>query len=402
VYRIVDSLSGRTGGHVGRYLSVAIGLICLVVAFASGMVVMTLLSVVLLFAATEGELTLPSEMPDIGSIAFVAGCALLSLVMWLVGVRLIRGDRHLVLFLRKFGFTGASVMLSSAIASGLGRRWRLVTLDDHDLAPVGVGGGSRWIVRLLRLVLVAVGVYVTVQAVQWLRSDVGGDIARQTVESAVESAAAEARAQGANEFEVALNELGAAIGASIAGAMIGALVMVFVAVLFGIAISGAVTGGLMLTAVGRSARRAERAKAIVIARQSNVERACTRLRRRVDRVLAPRISVARVSDRLWQVVVRRLARSSDAVIVDISFPTDNLVWEVRSMLRARAWMIPIGRRDRLRAIAHDPAPAAVELRRLLGDREVVGYDTEHPKAFSDGLRRSLEVIRERVRARKGF
>ncbi|MCV2395187.1 hypothetical protein OEB99_12790 [Actinotalea sp. M2MS4P-6] len=388
MYRIVESLSGETRGHAGRYLLTALGLVCLVVAFAAWIVLIALVTVPAIMLGT-GDLSLDDATLDAGLVATIAVSALLGFVMWRLGVRLIRGQRHLVLYLRKFGFTGASAAMSSAIASGLGARWRLVTLDDNDAAPLGVASGRRWVVRLLRLALVALAVYLVFQAVQWLQSDPMGDVAGEAADAAVE----QARAEGESEFGAAIQGIFAGAFAAAIGALMVGLVVVF----FGLLIAVPAAGGLALTAVGRSARQAERSKAIAITRESQVEPTCRRLRRRVRRVLAPRITIARVADRLWQLVVLRLAATSDAVIVDMSFPTENLVWEVSSMLRARAWVMLVGRRDRLAAIAADPAPAAVELRRLLGEREVVGYDPDDLEAFSVGLRRSFGVLDERIR-----
>ncbi|MEW8000505.1 MAG: hypothetical protein AB2765_09300 [Candidatus Thiodiazotropha endolucinida] len=55
------------------------------------------------------------------------------------GLRLIRGRRRLVLFLRRFGYDEATEALSFAAASTMGQRWHLVTLDDTTVTC-----GTRW------------------------------------------------------------------------------------------------------------------------------------------------------------------------------------------------------------------------------------------------------------------
>jgi hypothetical protein len=157
-------------------------------------------------------------------------------------------------------------------------------------------------------------------------------------------------------------------------------------------ISLLMSAGLLLTVVGRSARRAERAKAVLVTRPPQVEKAARRVRRRSRRVLAPRITVLRVADPLWQAVVRRFAGESEVVLVDVSYPTDNLLWEVHTLESSRARWLPIGRVDRLEALAVDPAESAAELRAVLEGREVIGYRLDDPEPFSEGLRHSLNVL----------
>jgi len=75
------------------------------------------------------------------SAALMAGAFAL-LAMWL-GVLLIRGRRRLGLYLRKFGFADTTRTVSNALKSAVGRSVRLVTLDDSQVVPVGVGAGRR-------------------------------------------------------------------------------------------------------------------------------------------------------------------------------------------------------------------------------------------------------------------
>ena len=78
---------------------------------------------------------------------WVAGGVLVGYVVLRLGLSLLRGRRQSALFLRRFGFTDATEALSTAVTRSLGRRWRLVTLDDSKVAPVGVGGRSQWLFR---------------------------------------------------------------------------------------------------------------------------------------------------------------------------------------------------------------------------------------------------------------
>lgn len=63
-----------------------------------------------------------------------------------VGLRLLRGQRRLVLFLRRFGCGEATKAATFAATKTLGRSWRLVTLDDASVAPLGVPTGMKRLV----------------------------------------------------------------------------------------------------------------------------------------------------------------------------------------------------------------------------------------------------------------
>jgi len=48
-----------------------------------------------------------------------------------------------VLFLRRFGYDDATSAVTFAVAKTIGSSWRLVTLDDAELSPIGVTIGTR-------------------------------------------------------------------------------------------------------------------------------------------------------------------------------------------------------------------------------------------------------------------
>jgi hypothetical protein len=384
-YTVVPALSGRVRHHrVRRTIGYLLGVVLVVTAYVALLPVMTIAAAFVVLSVSEGQASPPAFEPS--TALFIAGSIVAAVLLWKLGVVLIRGKRHLALFLRKFGFTQATETLSLAIGSGLGRRWRLVTLDDHDVAPMGVSGQSRWTVRLVRLVLVALAVAATVGGIR----AVAGSATDEAANEAYDQAYADAIASGDSELE-------AAFSAGFSKAVTAVLMAVLVVVLWSVLISLLATGSLLFTVIGRSARRAERAKAVVVVRDAQVSAAAHRLRRASRRVLAPRVTVARVADRLWQLLVRALASTCDVVLVDVSYPTKNLLWEIQSLEELRARWLPIGQSDRLGALVRDPSPEAAELRQLLAGREVIGYRIDAIDAFSDGLRRSLDLVAARRR-----
>jgi hypothetical protein len=58
------------------------------------------------------------------------------------GLRLVRGARTSVLFLRRFGYTDATRAVTFAVLKTIGRTWRLVTLDDKQTEALGIPAAS--------------------------------------------------------------------------------------------------------------------------------------------------------------------------------------------------------------------------------------------------------------------
>src|SRR5262245_53428271 len=73
------------------------------------------------------------------------------------GLRLVRGARTSVLFLRRFGYTDATRAVTFAVLKTVGRTWRLVTLDDAQIEALGIPAAPKWFFlgshALMRLVL---------------------------------------------------------------------------------------------------------------------------------------------------------------------------------------------------------------------------------------------------------
>jgi hypothetical protein len=209
-FEIVDAsdVAVRHRGRVGNVLGNFLGAIFV---GAAGLAAAPLVFVVVTFAV----LWLGGNRPDSSGIdaqllLFLGACAAVSFLLWRIGVRLFRGRRHLALFLRRFGFVPATQALTTAIGGSLGRGWRLVTLDDHKIAPVGVRSSSRWAVRLTRLGLLAAAGAATVYAVNRLSDD----SIRATIDKLFEETRDNAAVQGQNQ-------VGAAIGALFATLVVG-------------------------------------------------------------------------------------------------------------------------------------------------------------------------------------
>jgi hypothetical protein len=91
------------------------------------------------WGASQGEFDVRAEAPGlITAVAVAIGSGLVTLR---IGLAFVRGRRRTELFLRRFGHVEATEAVTFA-ASRVGRSWRLVTLDDDRIAPVGAGPAS--------------------------------------------------------------------------------------------------------------------------------------------------------------------------------------------------------------------------------------------------------------------
>lgn len=116
-------------------MAVLAGVVLLAVALTAGAVALGLLA---LFTVMD-----PEDGADASAVVALVVAAAVAAGIILLGLRQLRGQRRLVLFLRRFGLAEATEAVSVAIATAMGRSWRVVTLDDAEIAPVGVRSSTR-------------------------------------------------------------------------------------------------------------------------------------------------------------------------------------------------------------------------------------------------------------------
>jgi len=334
--------------------------------------VVFVLGATVLFFRLEGRL-------DVGEDPMVwvwsAGLAAAGYLAVRVGLRLLRGRRQSALFLRRFGFTDATRVLSGAVARGLGRRWRLITLDDLQVVPVGVRGRGRGLVRVGPWLLVAaVAVLLVWVLPPWFESQFD-----QAVSGAVDGVAEEAG-----------DPLSAIVGVAVAALVVG---MVVGTVLLLVALAPvALAGAFALFGFGarRALRQAEGRRAAHVEEAAQVEPVVQRVERATNRIFSPRLTVVRCAHDVWQAVVRRFAQLTDVTLIDVSEVSTGLLWELTELgpTLAGSWVL-VGRRDRLEALLSDPSPDAARLRTLLDGQSVLAYRPEATGRFEDALRRRL-------------
>ena len=304
--------------------------------------------------------------------------AVAMVVLLAVGLRLVRGKRRLVLFLRKFGFVGATQALTFAVVGALGRTWRLVTLDDSEVAPVGTQRRARW----FSVVIGLVGLVIVAYALSWVFGDGLKDLLGGVTKDAMKGATWR-------------DAVGRVFAAFVVAIVVGAIALVAILVPAGFAGAVAIFAWSSYGAI----LRAERSKTVPIASEAQLEQTASAVARGSRRIIGPRLVVAKVASSIWQLAVRRLASVSSAVIIDISEPTDSLLWEIETLRpEMRSRCILVGEQDRLRRMTEGTAQQGsspqARLLRLLDGEQVLAYPTDKRdlRRFARSLHARLEAL----------
>lgn len=288
-----------------------------------------------------------------------------------LGIRLLRGKRRVVLFLRRFGFADATKALTYAANAVIGRSSRLVTLDDARVKAVGGPSAPRRLAGLVIVVTIVAGVVFT-----WWLLTKGFDfiLDHMTDTSSTDN-----------------DSFATAIFAPLAASLGVVLIML---VIFVFAASFVASVGLFSALTYRSARRAERAKGMGINSQQDVRRRSRLVAKRGRRIFAPRLLVITVADEFWQQAVSAFASESAAVIIDVSIPSESLLWEIRTLLPVMGKRcVLVGRFDLL--TRQDPAGRTIIASPMAHDidgHDVLAYrtDTKGIRRFSRALRATIE------------
>jgi hypothetical protein len=331
------------------------------------------------------------------------------------GLRLLRAQRSLVLFLRRFGYDDATAAVAFAVTRTIGSSWRLVTLDDAEIAPLGVATGTRAIFRAVQSTTKGLRALIEVllrafPAVPWaLCAIVGADLVRAriwehggeegvwmsvlspyvdiistTVDGRLPVDAVGLDPPGI--FAVLAVGIGGAVIALGAALMAAPLLWALSAVVLFVASfpAGAVN-------------QAEQLKTRDVRNERDLDEAARVVADRSHRVFAPRLVVLRVASSIWRKTVSRLASVSSVALVDVSEPTENVLWEIDELTtRASGKCVFICRHDRavrIAAAAGSDSSSSFDddMGRLLELDEILVYTTDRRgrKRFARALRARL-------------
>jgi hypothetical protein len=388
---VMEQPRGRPFGRVRHGIAALLGLALILVGFA------TLPGLVVLVALTHHDRG-RADSSTVGHgtvVAFVAVVAALVIVAPLVGLRLVRGSRRLVLFLRRFGYADATQALTVAALTTMGRSWRLVTLDDAAIAPVGVSGGSaklfaagefggRWLGRIwktagsLAMSALALGIagMVCVAAYVFLRhhslAPLGDGLRAHH--------ATHADAPGIFIVSVWVAVVG------VAAVLIGGLAPLLLVPLL--------VPWIFLGMSHSALRDAEQAKVTRIVSIESAHSIARAVRRHARRIFSPRLMVLSVNNDVWRPTVKSFAAIASVVLIDVSVLTENLLWEIAEVVRdSSTACVLVGHAEGLRALEVIDTPLERRLAELLDGRTILAYETTEPgmKRFARALRAALEV-----------
>ncbi|MGE5156058.1 MAG: hypothetical protein ACM3JP_01005 [Betaproteobacteria bacterium] len=310
------------------------------------------------------------------------------------GMRLLRGRRRLVLFLRRFGHEPATDAVSAACAR-IGRRWRLVTLDDAAIAPVRLNPA---------LARPARAVYRVRERAKRLahRLTKVGIIALFIVIPALALIFAVVPDQDVRTLRFPPDS---AVG-FLLWPFVGAFLLLWAATGVALAVALVLIPFRPLNPLLDAAVRADGSAVGHVRTAADIDVAAQMVSEQSRQVLSPKLTVLTVHTAIWRDTVRRLAAASSAYLIDVSRPTEHVLWEIEEMTRAgQGDCIFVGHLDRLRRFTGDtrvevlavgPGSLQGRLERLLADREVLAYTTD-----PNGLDRFARALHTRLEAGPG-
>ncbi len=188
-------------------------------------------------------------------------------------------------------------------------------------------------------------------------------------------------------FAPTLSGLFAIFATGLALSLIGLLV-VMVVLLLTFPLAGVL---ILATSSAQALRKAEASKTQSIARSGEISDTVQRLGEQGRQTFAPRLVVVRVATPVWQQTVTSLTRIAAASIIDISDPSEHLLWELGELERLSPgrW-IAIGEHARVQRWTESPGAADTfdaRFAQRLGSRSILAYTTDRR-----GMRRFARAL----------
>lgn len=219
--------------------------------------------------------------------------------------------KELILFLRRFGQSSANDAISGALYGSLGGQARLVVLDDSVFRPISIPPRQR-----LLILVSTFPVFIVLGLVLALGASVLGDVR-------IEGGGVSIAQRGF----ISIGPATSGLTDKTAYAEGPALLQFPQAIPLWIALAG--VGFIAWRAFGGSWEARRR-----IDRQADLDRLVRRTRWLTRRASSPKAlgTVATVissSDGMWQKTVATLAHEAAKIVLDVSFPTAPILWELQ-------------------------------------------------------------------------
>jgi hypothetical protein len=303
-----------------------------------------------------------------------------------------------------------------AVLHTIGSAWRIVTLDDAEMVPIGVADAPRVLFRAGQIgskQVLAIGHFLGLRTFPFLVMAMWGVVALGLIGPALEFARTGTTTPDPwiRAIDPYLTILGTVferrlpldfVGPTLPGAfallaMAAALsfitlLVTMAALLLALPLS---TVLFFLSSAASSVQEADQSKSVAVSSVMGIQQAARTIALRSRKVFGPRLVVLRVESQVWRQAVSELASLSSLPLIDISEPTENVLWELEELtMRFGDKCVLIGHYDQVATLAAIPpggrsAPSIQRrLAGLLQGREVLAYttDTHGLKRFARSLR----------------
>lgn len=280
-----------------------------VVVLAAGLVLVAGFTGVVAWASLQPHLVVRVHVDGVVALGIGATLAVL-LGAWVASAR----RKRLLLFLRRFGQASANEALAGAMVRSLGAVARLVVLDDSVFRPIAIPRRQR-----LLILLSALPAAVALTGVLTLGAGVGGAVVL--------------RGAGVSLTQQGFLSIGPRAGAMVdetSYTRLPALLQLPQALPLWAVLAGLGWLTWRGVAAGRESHRR-------VDDEVGLDRTLRRMAWLTHRLAAPKPlgSVATVvssSDAIWQQLVAALAARASVIVLDVSYPTAPILWELRHCL----------------------------------------------------------------------
>ena len=302
----------------------------------------------------------------------------------ILGLRLVRRNRNLLLFLRRFGFSPATKTVTEATTQ-LGDFWRVVTLDDDRIESLGSGdvvedlvevvsGVKRsyrsarpWVTKGWKLVMRGAAAVLAISLVFVVRPGPDWDARLDRLEVLVD---VDQEPDGGWMLAARIAAVVLIVG--VAMAVLWAALVVVVGWVLSLPIR------LVYGGVSRGVTAAAALDELHIVEVEQIATVGEIVRRQSRTVFGARLAVLTVSSAIWQETVTGIAELCAIPLIDISEPTENVLWEVEELVRRFGdRCVFIGAYDRLQELTtREPDHLMERLSTFLDGRQVLGYKSD--------------------------
>lgn len=301
-----------------------------------------------------------------------------------LGLRFVRGNRNLLLFLRRFGFSPATQTVTEATAR-LGDFWRVVTLDDDSIESLGSGETVEGLVDVVsdvkrsyrnarpmvtkgwKLVMRASAAVLAISVLLIIRPAPDWDARLDRLEVLVDVGQ-----DPDSGWMLAARIAAVVLVAGMAMAVLWAALVVVIGWVLSLPIR------LVYGGVSRGVTEAAALDELHIVEVEQIATVGAIVSRQSRRVFGARLAVLTVSSAIWQETVTGIAELCAIPLIDISEPTENVLWEVEELVRRFGdRCVFIGAYDRLQELTtRDPDHLMERLSTFLEGRQVLGYQSD--------------------------